>query len=208
LFSDGSGSTGSAKITTINFASGSVCQSIGYRAFYYCSDLVSINIPNSVTSIGEGAFHLTAWFNNQPDGLVYAGKVAYSYKGYMPENKSISLLEGTKEIAGEAFSNCHGLISITIPNSVISIGGYAFSNCTGLTSVTIPDSVTSIGVSTFYYCTSLTSVTFQGTIPSSGFSTDAFNSGNLREKFYALDSTNGTPGTYKRTGGGQVWTKQ
>ena len=50
--------------------------SIGGAAFYGCSGLTSITIPNSVTSIGYNAFSGTGWFNNQPKGLVYAGKVA------------------------------------------------------------------------------------------------------------------------------------
>lgn len=51
-----------------------------------------------------------------------------------------------------AFSDCSGLTSVTIPNSVTSIGNYAFSGCSGLTSVTIPNSVTSIDVCAFYDC--------------------------------------------------------
>ena len=41
-----------------------------------CSSLTSVTIPNSVTTIGNSAFEGTVWYNNQPDGLVYAGKVA------------------------------------------------------------------------------------------------------------------------------------
>ena len=49
--------------------------SIGDKAFWGCSGLTSVTIPNSVTSIGYETFYNTAWYNNQPDGLVYAGKV-------------------------------------------------------------------------------------------------------------------------------------
>ena len=133
--------------------------SIGRYAFSGCSGLTSVTIPNSVTSIGSLAFNGTAWYNNQPDGLVYAGKVAYNYKGSMPANTSITLKEGTSEIAGSAFSGCSGLTSVTIPNSVTNIGENAFNGCSGLTSVTIPNSVTNIGENAFNGCSGLTSVT-------------------------------------------------
>ena len=111
--------------------------SIGYSAFCDCSGLTSVTIPNSVTSIGSGAFDGTAWYNNQPDGLVYAGKVACKYKGTMPANTSISLQEGTLGIAGSAFNNCSGLTSMTIPSSVTNIDIFAFENCPNLTNIII-----------------------------------------------------------------------
>lgn len=138
--------------------------SIGYSAFYNCTGLSSITIPDRVTSIGSSAFYNTAWYSNQPDGLVYAGKVAYDYKGTMPNNTSIVLKEGTLGIADSAFRDCTGLTSITIPDSVKSIGFNAFAYCSGLTSVTIGNGVTSIGSWTFSHCTGLTSITFNGTI--------------------------------------------
>ena len=135
-----------------------------YGAFYNCTRLTSVTIGNSVTSIGSSAFEGTAWYNNQPDGLVYAGKVAYKYKGTMPENTSITIKDGTLGIAGDAFSGCKGLTSVTIPNSVTSIGVQAFSGCTGLTSITVPDSVTSIGARAFSGCTGLTIIYYTGDI--------------------------------------------
>ena len=110
--------------------------SIGGAAFSNCSSLSSISIPNSVTSIGSGAFYNTLWYNNQPDGVVYAGKVLYKYKGTMPANTSITIEDGTVSISPYAFDGCSSLTSITIPNSVTSIGGSAFSNCSSLASIT------------------------------------------------------------------------
>ena len=132
--------------------------SINDWAFFGCSGLTSVTIPNSVTSIGGKAFYGTAWYNNQPDGLVYAGLLAYKYKGTMPSGTNIVLKEGTKGIADSVFEDCFGLTSVTIPNSVTSIGEDAFRGCSGLTSVTIPKSVTEIGDGAFRCCSGLASI--------------------------------------------------
>ena len=141
---------------------------ISSYSFYYCTNLASIIIPDSVTSIGHDAFYNTAWYNNQPDGLVYAGNVAYKYKGTMPNNSSIAIRSGTKSITDYAFSNCNGLKSVTIPDSVTSIGERAFYYCTNLASIIIPDSVTSIGERAFYECSCLTSIDIPDSVTSIG----------------------------------------
>ena len=79
---------------------------------------------------------------------------------------SITIPNSVTSIGGEAFRGCTGLTSITIPNSVTSIGTWAFNGCTGLTSITIPNSVTSIGVGAFEGCTGLTSITIPNSVTS------------------------------------------
>ncbi len=147
---------------------GNTVTSIDNWAFYGCTALKTINVPSSVSSIGSGAFMSTAWLDNHPDGMVYAGKVALMYKGMMPDDTCITLPEGTTGIADGAFSGCFCLTSITFPNSVKSIGDWAFENCTSLTSFEIPSSVTSIGDGAFQSCSSLSSITIPSFVTSIG----------------------------------------
>ncbi len=114
--------------------------SIGSYAFYGCSSLTSITIPNSVTSIGN-----------------------YAFRG-CSSLTSVTIGNSVTSIGSSAFYNCKSLTSVTIPDSVTSIGGYAFEECTSLTSITIPDSVTSIGSYAFYNCDALTYVYYGGTL--------------------------------------------
>ena len=107
---------------------------IGEEAFYGCSGLTSITIPNSVTSIGYYAFMGCS-------GLT-----------------SITIPNSVISIGDYAFEGCSGLTSVTIGNSVTSIGNRAFYSCGSLTSVTIGNSVTSIGEGAFMGCSALTSV--------------------------------------------------
>lgn len=84
---------------------------VGERAFRNCRNLVSITIPQGITSVGLSAFDGTAWLDNQPDGMVYAGHVLYTYKGTTPENTIIEIDKGTKSISAFTVYN-HGNICI------------------------------------------------------------------------------------------------
>ncbi len=158
--------------------------SIGGSAFNYCSNLADINVPNSVVSIGSNAFSSTKWYNNQPDGLVYAGRVAYKFKGTMPTDTSIIIRNGIVSISPEAFYYNKRLIGIIFPASLKSIGGSAFRGCSGLTSVVLPDSITSIDGYAFSSCTGLSTVTCLATTPPAMdydvFSNSTYSSATLR----------------------------
>ena len=137
--------------------------SIGDWAFLECSGLTSVTIPDGVTSIGEGAFSDCDGLTSVtiPDGVTSIGEYAFSRCSGLT---SITIPDSVGSIGDWAFSGCSGLTSITIPVSVTSIGGGAFSGCRGLTSVTIPDSVTSIGWSAFSKCSGLITITYHGTM--------------------------------------------
>ena len=81
--------------------------------------------------------------------------------------KSITIPDSVASIENYAFYGCESLTSVTIPDSVTTIGDRAFYGC-GLTSVTIPDSVTTIGGEAFRYCSSLTSVTIPDSVTTLG----------------------------------------
>ena len=100
--------------------------SIGSAAFYNCSGLISVTIPNSVTIIGNNAF--------------------YGCRGLT----SVTIPNSVTIIGYQAFYGCSGLTSVTIPNSVTSIGNYAFYGCSSLTDVyCFPENIPSASLSSF-----------------------------------------------------------
>ena len=141
--------------------------SIGSCAFYDCTSLTSIIIPNSVTNIGLEAFHGCSSLTSVtiPNSVTSIGGFAFRDCSGLT---SVTIPNSVIHIGSYAFYNCSGLTSVAIPNSVTSIGSYAFYNCSGLTSVTIPDSVTSIDNATFWGCSSLISITIPNSVTSIG----------------------------------------
>ncbi|MCI6189564.1 MAG: leucine-rich repeat protein, partial [Clostridium sp.] len=139
--------------------------SIGEEAFYECSNLINITIPNSVTSIEDYAFW-NCWRLTSitlPSTITNIGYKAFMYCSGLI---SITIPDSVTSIEDYAFRYCSGLISITIPNSVTSIGSGAFEECSSLTNITIPNSVTSIQNNAFNGCSSLTNITIPNSVTS------------------------------------------
>jgi hypothetical protein len=131
--------------------------SISYKAFWYCSTLTAITIPNSVTNIGSEAFYGCASLKsvNIPDSVTNIGDWAFYQCSSLT---SVTIPDGITSIGEYTFTYCSALTSVTIPYGVTCIGDYAFAYCSALSSVAIPDSVTSIGDVAFGLC-AMTSIT-------------------------------------------------
>ena len=108
-------------------------------AFYDCSNLTSVVIPNSVVRIG---------------------KYAFSHCGL----NSINIPDTITEIKDYTFYDCKNLKSVNMSKSITSIGAYAFYNCSSLSSIDIPNGVTIINKNTFCKCASLKNINIPNTV--------------------------------------------
>ncbi len=159
-------------------------------AFDRCYALRSVNISDSVTTIGNGTF----WDCEGLTDVVFGNSVqTIGQKAfeYCESLVSITISDSVKQIDKQAFNSCSSLISVVIGNGVTNIGYsafgncenlqdlmignsvkivdyYAFSNCTALTNITLPNTVTYIGNGVFSGCSSLVSVNIPYKVSSIG----------------------------------------
>ena len=187
FFAEGRAFSGCTSLVSVTFGENSKLESICNRAFEDCKSLASITIPNSVTSIGYGAFEnclkVSIYMHNNEYAKKYCETNNLKYQilsSILHEDETGSLKwvlyeNGLFEISGNGempdykdyspwYKYRGSITSVMIGDGVTSIGNSAFSGCEGLTSITIPDSVTSIGNSAFSGCKDLTSITIPNSV--------------------------------------------
>ena len=142
-------------------------------AFSSCEKLVSVMLPETITSIGETMFYECPLIENiivNGNGGVYSSEYGVLYKGnslaVYPQgkvDKKFNIPAGTDSICDYAFFGNQNLKNVILPDSVKSIGNSAFNGCLALTSVTIGKNVKSIGIYAFFNCLSLKSIKLSDT---------------------------------------------
>lgn len=166
-----------AALTSVTFSP--MLQTIGEGAFKYCKAIRTINLPNTVTSIGKDAFSdCTALYDISSLSGTQITKINMStFKGDSSLVK-VSIPTTCREIETAAFSgctnirtfdfknvttfgslafvNCSSLSSVTLANGTNTIPSSCFENCSGIKSISLPNSIITIGNNAFYNCSSLT----------------------------------------------------
>ena len=160
-----------------------IVNAIDEKAFYNCSGLTSVIIPNTITTIGDYAFYGCSGLTSLTIGKSVAsiGYDAFNGCNNLKElnwnainctsngNMSTSNIEHVTigpevEVLPYYFVSGSKITEVSVPNSVTAINGEAFSYCSNLTSIEIPNSVTLIGSSVFQNCSSLTNIELPNSI--------------------------------------------
>uniref|UniRef100_UPI0012DE7EE8 leucine-rich repeat domain-containing protein n=1 Tax=Eubacterium cellulosolvens TaxID=29322 RepID=UPI0012DE7EE8 len=137
----------------------------------------SVSLPNGLISIGDGAFSLCKKLSqiNIPDSVTDIGFGAFSGSGVT----SVTIPSGITEIKKETFKKCDNLKEVNIPNSVTSICENAFCDCRSLKELNISNSLTSIGWGAFSGCSSLKEINLPNSVTT--IESDAFSGSSLEK---------------------------
>ena len=130
---------------------------IADNAFYYCTAMTSVTVPNTIQTIGKWAFAGCTGLSEivLPDSVLSIGEGAFHGCDKLT---SITLSAKLTKIDSYAFYGCKGLTAINFPATLVEIGEAAFFGCQGLTTLDIPAATTIIGTQAFYQCNHLTAI--------------------------------------------------
>lgn len=142
-------------------------QSIGYGAFYDCTELTNLSLPAGLENIGDAAFSgctkLAA--ARIPKGVTNVGVEAFSGCQSLTQ---LVIPDSVVNLGFSAFFACGGATNATIGNNVRAIGNSTFASCSSLSSVTVGNGVASLGINAFEYCQSLASLTLGSSLTNIG----------------------------------------
>ena len=131
-------------------------ENICYGAFYHCDSLTALNLPDTVMNVEPKAFAYTAWVQNFMDhstsltgDFLISGGVLVAYRG---TGSSVSIPEGVRVIAAEAFKGHEEITAVTMPESLTVIGEGAFEDCTGLKEILLNRGLLQIKDRAFFHC--------------------------------------------------------
>ena len=174
-------------ITRIRVESG--VTRIGDIAFYNCTNVTGVTLPDTLERIGDYAFKncTSLGYVNFPASLRGIGNAAFES---CEKLTGIRLPDSLTTIGNYAFYRCYGLTSITIPASVSSMGMVVFAYCGGLTGAEIRCPITKVPDWTFYKCTALAAVSLPDTVTEAG-EYSFHECGRLEEIYYAGSSADG-----------------
>lgn len=137
---------------------------IGKFAFYECTNLESVEIPDTVTNIRSCSFQDSGLKSIDIPSSV---KIIGDWVFYGCNNlTSIVIPDGVSQIGSRTFCDCSNLRNVTLPNTITNISDRMFSQCIRLTNVTIPEGITSINKEAFYGCISLKNITIPNSVTS------------------------------------------
>lgn len=150
-------------LSNVTFEEGSKLNSIGEYAFYYCTNLKAIELPDNISSIYRYTFGNSGLENIKlPSSLQYIGEEAFSYSHLI----AVDFPETLSTIDANAFWECN-LTSVVLPESVTSIGDYAFYRNSNLTDVELPSGLLAIANYAFAGCNNISNVVCHAALPPS-----------------------------------------